>query len=159
MEETTKEFFGKLDSNKDGMISLEEWQTSMPSTLAMTIEVQLNDDDVLEGFRPLVDVAKIFNQIDTDKSGDLTIAEIKRALACLKIHKSDNIGGSGLTMDDFFKHLDVNHDGVISLEEWKSGLTHEMTNLLSKHLDERGLLKDFKVGAHPKKTSTHPLAL
>ena len=55
----------------------------MPGGLRFKIEEKLNENDVLEGFGAVVDMAKIFNQLDTDASGDLTVRELKRGLRCL----------------------------------------------------------------------------
>ena len=62
----------------DGFITLEQWNSSMTPELRAAIEKQLGDDDKVKGFRPLVDVAKVFDQFDTDKSGDLSLKEMKR---------------------------------------------------------------------------------
>jgi Ca2+-binding EF-hand superfamily protein len=38
---------------------------------------------MIDGFRPLVDMAKVFRQFDTDDSGALSLDELTKALACL----------------------------------------------------------------------------
>ena len=48
-----------MDANKDGTIDLHEWDKYMTPELRTAIEHKLNDQDKVEGFRPLVDVAKV----------------------------------------------------------------------------------------------------
>ena len=49
----------KMDANKDGTIDLEEWDKYMTPELRTAIEAKLNDSDKIDGFRPLVDMAKV----------------------------------------------------------------------------------------------------
>ena len=53
------EILEKMDANKDGTIDLHEWDKYMTPELRTAIEQKLNDQDKVEGFRPLVDVAKV----------------------------------------------------------------------------------------------------
>ena len=48
-----------MDANGDGTIDLEEWTTCMTKELRMAIYKSLNNKDKLDGFKPLVDVAKV----------------------------------------------------------------------------------------------------
>lgn len=66
-------------------------------------------------------MSKIFSQIDTDDSGELTAAELKRALACLGLKKVD--------ADECLAGFDKDSDGKISLDEWKAGLKKETLQL------------------------------
>jgi solute carrier family 25 (mitochondrial phosphate transporter), member 23/24/25/41 len=55
----------------------------------------------------------LFHSIDRDNNGNLDKSELKSALE-----------GAGLVIpqwkiDQFFEEVDVNHDGVISFEEWR----------------------------------------
>lgn len=116
------------------MILLDEWDAFMPEALRDAIESKMNDQDLIDGFRPLVDLAKVFDQFDTDGSGDLTFKEIKRALTCLGLKDQ---------AEEMMANLDENQDGVISLEEWKTHLTKDMLYTMSCKLDQRGLIKGF----------------
>ena len=53
------EILEKMDANKDGTIDLHEWDKYMTPELRTAIEQKLNDQNKVEGFRPLVDVAKV----------------------------------------------------------------------------------------------------
>lgn len=75
---------------------------------------------VIVEFRAFVEqtekeLLKLFRSIDRDHNGQLDKAELKSAFT-----------GAGLTvpnskLDQFFSEVDVNHDGVISFEEWRYG--------------------------------------
>jgi len=73
--------------------------------------------------------AKVFDQFDTDKSGDLTVMELKRAIS---LGIKELVGGA----DEFLEKLDCNEDGVVNLQEW----THP-ANSAAKSAVERVLKK------------------
>merc|ERR1712203_495409 len=80
-----------MDANKDGTIDLEEWEKHMTPELRAAIEAKLGDSGLVAGFKPLVDIAKVFDQLDTDKSGDLSKDEIKHALEVLGLQDQFNL--------------------------------------------------------------------
>merc|ERR1719384_459311 len=69
-----------MDANKDGTIDAEEWDKFMTPELKAAIEGKLSDNGLVAGFKPLVDIARVFDQLDTDKSGDLSRDEFKNGL-------------------------------------------------------------------------------
>merc|ERR1719414_2569153 len=72
-----------MDANKDGTIDMEEWEKFMTEELKAAIQAKLSDSGLVAGFKPLVGIARVFDQLDTDKSGDLSRDEIKHALEVL----------------------------------------------------------------------------
>ena len=52
-----------MDANGDGTIDLEEWTTCMTPELRRGIYKSLRNPDKLNGFQPLVDVAKVINSM------------------------------------------------------------------------------------------------
>ena len=76
---------------------------------------------------------KVFDQLDTDKSGDLSKEEIAHALNVLGLQDKFNI-------DDVLKTMDENSDGVVSIEEFKNGLPKEVLQAMSAALDAKGLI-------------------
>ena len=48
-----------MDANGDGTIDLEEWTTCMTKELRIAIYKSLSNKDKFDGFKPLVDVAKV----------------------------------------------------------------------------------------------------
>ena len=75
----------------------------------------------------------MFDQLDTDKSGDLSKEEIAHALNVLGLQDKFNI-------DDVLKTMDENSDGVVSIEEFKNGLPKEVLQAMSSALDAKGLI-------------------
>merc|ERR1711963_491175 len=123
----------KMDANKDGTIDLEEWEKFVTPELKSAIQSKLDDSGLVKGFRPLVDIAKVLDQLDTDKSGDLSKEEIAHALNVLGLQDKFNI-------DDVLKTMDENSDGVVSIEEFKNGLPKEVLQAMSAALDAKGLI-------------------
>merc|ERR1711944_84485 len=72
-----------MDADKNGTIDQTEWEQHMTPELRAAIEAKLQDSGIVPGFKPLVDIARVFDQLDTDKSGDLDRSEIKNALEFL----------------------------------------------------------------------------
>merc|ERR1719449_519971 len=122
-----------MDANKDGTIDMEEWEKFMTEELKAAIQSKLDDSGLVAGFKPLVDIARVFDQLDTDKSGDLSRDEIKHALEVLGLQEKFNI-------DDVLKTMDENSDGVVSIEEFKNGLPKEVLQAMSAALDAKGLI-------------------
>merc|ERR1719266_1957051 len=85
-----------MDADKDGNIDKEEWVKHMTPELKAAIEAKLSDSGLVAGFKPLVDIAKVFDQLDTDN------------------------------LDDLLKGMDENSDGVISIDEFRVGLPKEV---------------------------------
>merc|ERR1712152_23813 len=99
-----------MDANKDGTIDMEEWEKFMTPELKAAIQAKLSDSGLVAGFKPLVDIARVFDQLDTDKSGDLSRDEIKHA-------------------------MDTDANGSISIEEFKNGLPKEVLQTMSSKLN------------------------
>ena len=79
---------------------------------------------------------KVFDNIDVDKSGQLSKEELKLALDKAGMHPTQ------FQLDAFFKVADEDNSGEISREEWMDALTHHHDNK-SKHG------KDLVKGAMP----------
>ena len=60
-EYKTEDVLNSMDANGDGTIDLEEWTTCMTPELKRAIYRSLANPDKLNGFQPLVDVAKVRN--------------------------------------------------------------------------------------------------
>ena len=76
---------------------------------------------------------KVFDQLDTDKSGDLSRDEIKHALEVLGLQENYNL-------DDLLKNMDTDANGTISIEEFKQGLPKDVLQTMSAKLNEKGLI-------------------
>jgi len=124
----------KMDADKDGTIDLEEWEQHMTPELKAAIEAKLQDTGLVAGFRPLVDIAKVFDQLDADKSGELSRSELKAAMEVLGLQDQFNL-------DDILKMMDEDGNGEISIEEFKNGLPKEVLQAMSSKLNEKGLIE------------------
>ena len=76
---------------------------------------------------------KVFDQLDTDKSGDLSRDEIKHALEVLGLQENYNL-------DDLLKNMDTDANGTISIEEFRQGLPKDVLQTMSAKLNEKGLI-------------------
>jgi len=131
----TNKVFDEMDADGSGDIDLNEWLTCMTKELRMAIYKSLANPDKLAGFKPLVDVAKVFDQMDTDNSGALSKQEIKDACSCLGLKAWD--------IDEFFVGLEVNADGEIELAEFKSNLPKFVFDAMAAKLSKDGLIDGF----------------
>merc|ERR550525_300183 len=89
-----------MDADKNGTIDQTEWEQHMTPELRAAIEAKLQDSGIVAGFKPLVDIARVFDQLDADKSGDLSRDEIKHALEVLGLQENYNL-------DDLLKGMDT----------------------------------------------------
>lgn len=124
----------QMDANKDGTIDMEEWEKFMTPQLKDAIQAKLGDSGLVAGFKPLVDIARVFDQLDTDKSGDLSRDEIKHALEVLGLQAQ-------FDLDTLLNAMDTDANGSISIEEFKNGLPKEVLQTMSNKLNEKGLIE------------------
>jgi Ca2+-binding EF-hand superfamily protein len=134
-EISVQDVLDTMDADKSGDIDLHEWTTCMTKELRRAIERKLNNKDKIAGFRPLVDMAKVFDQFDTDNSGSLSKAEIKNAMKCL--------GLKGWDWEQMFESMDQNADGEISIQEFKDGVPSQVLQIMSGKLNDMGLIEGF----------------
>lgn len=119
-KQAVSDMLGALDSNGDGQISVQEWALELPEELKVAIESKLTDAGTVEGFLPLVDLLKVFNQFDTDASGTLCTQEVKNAIKILDLEQQ------GIDVEAMFSKMDVNKDGKIDMKEWKANMPREV---------------------------------
>ncbi|KAI9660271.1 MAG: hypothetical protein M1831_003579 [Alyxoria varia] len=85
-----------VDSDRDGFIQYSEFRQFVQNA-----ENQLR---------------ALFRDIDQDKNNKLTKAELREAFTASGVQVSTS------KLNDFFEHVDSDHDGVISYEEWRDFL-------------------------------------
>lgn len=126
-----------MDADGNGVIDLEEWTTCMTKDLKRAIYAKMNNKQTLAGFKPLVDVARVFDQFDTDHSGALSKEEIKAAMVCLL--------GNAWDLDQLFESMDVDSNGEVSLEEFKDHLKQNkfVFAAMAKKMNDQGLIEGF----------------
>jgi solute carrier family 25 (mitochondrial phosphate transporter), member 23/24/25/41 len=59
------------------------------------------------------ELRQLFESIDRDHNGELDKSELKSAF------RRAGLAISSAKLDQFFDEVDVNHDGVISFDEWR----------------------------------------
>merc|ERR1712061_166886 len=106
-----------MDADKNGTIDQTEWEQHMTPELRAAIEAKLQDSGIVAGFKPLVDIARVFDQLDADKSGDQ------------------------FDLDKLVAALDTDANGSISIEEFKAGIPKEVLQAVSSKLNEKGLIE------------------
>jgi len=124
----------RLDRNKDGKISKEEWG-KRPARIFQNLDT--NGDGVIDaaeaqaGAKKTVEMTRerakrIFNFLDSDKDGKLSLEEFERYAVNREIaqwlRSASQPGGPQRARPDrrnFFKALDKNGDGKISKDEWR----------------------------------------
>jgi len=121
-----------LDTDGDGKVTLLEFEAGLGPAARRALEAQLNAEGRLDSFRPLVDVARVFQQLDQDGSGTLSAAELGAALHAL--------GVVGVDLAECMAGFDEDADGEVSLQEWRDNLTPRTKALMAKRLDHRGLI-------------------
>ena len=75
----------------------------------------------------------MFDQFDTDHSGDLSKDEIMNAMKALGLKAWD--------LNEFFVGLDTNQDGKISLAEFKDNLPSYVFKAMAQKLNDQGLIE------------------
>lgn len=128
----TEKVFNEMDADSSGDIDLNEWTTCMTKELRIAIYKSLHNPDKCAGFKPLVDVAKVFDCMDADNSGALSKEEIKNACSCLGLKAWD--------IDEFFVGLETDANGEISLNDFKDNLPSYVLQAMSSKLAKDGLI-------------------
>ena len=54
-----------MDANKDGTIDQAEWEQHMTPELRAAITDKLQDSGIVSGFKPLVDIARVSNILNS----------------------------------------------------------------------------------------------
>lgn len=120
-----------LDPSGKGKISKENWKTNMGAELRDAVVGKLNERGKIDGFRPMVNYDRVFNQIDLDKNGQLDIEEVRKILSIVDCAERT---------EEVFAKWDSDGDGMISKDEFVAGMDKPMLQLFSKYLDEDGKL-------------------
>jgi len=133
-EMKAEDVLSAMDADNSGDIDLREWTECMTPQLRRAIYSKLNNKEKLAGFRPLVNVAKVFQQFDTDASGALSRDEIKAAMVCLL--------GNAWDLDQLFESMDVDNNGEVSLDEFKAHLQRNkfIFAAMAKKMNDQGLI-------------------
>ena len=141
--------FASLDADGSNTITLEEWEAGLASDMRIAIEACLNTEGVMESFRPLLDVAKLFEGMDDDGNEVLGVEELIAGLQLLGLEAVD--------VSELFEQLSEWGDDQVSLEEWKENLPADMHAAISDRLHERKLVAIKQQQQQQQERATSPL--
>ena len=60
-----EDILNKMDADKNGTIDQTEWEQHMTPELRAAIEAKLQDSGIVAGFKPLVDIARVSNILNS----------------------------------------------------------------------------------------------
>ncbi|KAI9744946.1 MAG: hypothetical protein M1818_001873 [Claussenomyces sp. TS43310] len=98
--ELLEQIMKAVDTNQDGRIQYEGWVTEFRAFVEHTEK----------------ELSSLFRSIDCDRDGKVDKGELERAF------KEANLTVPGWKLNEFFKEVDTNQDGVITFDEWRDFL-------------------------------------
>merc|ERR1712156_207648 len=115
-EDNIQKIFEGIDTSGDKAVDFEEFKEVMGLLSEKGWNKLSNPDEVKE-----VEVKALFNMIDKDQSGELSLEEARKA--CKLIQARFNIS----EVDDWMSQVDTNNDGRLSYDEFKKSLDGKIT--------------------------------
>jgi Ca2+-binding EF-hand superfamily protein len=154
--------FDSFDTNKDGKISLEEFNTNLHAKTRKKIEDKLNAGwkfDPEKWAASLArhqrwDMSKVFKQFDSDHDGFLDMREFMRAFRALGLKKRS--GGKLEGDAEMFNSFDTNGDGFVSLAEFEQNLYPSTRKKIEELLDAGWKFEPEKWEASMKRHANDP---
>merc|ERR1712002_1253445 len=110
-EENLEKIFQGIDSSGDQVVDFDEFKTVLGQLTEKGWNKLSSQEEVKE-----VEVRALFNLIDKDSSGELSLEEARKA--CKLIQARFNIS----EVDDWMSQVDSNQDGKLSYDEFKKSL-------------------------------------
>eukprot|EP00091_Calanus_sinicus_P009770 TRINITY_DN22709_c0_g1_i1.p1 TRINITY_DN22709_c0_g1~~TRINITY_DN22709_c0_g1_i1.p1 ORF type:complete len:185 (+),score=82.29 TRINITY_DN22709_c0_g1_i1:79-555(+) len=114
-EENIETIFDGIDASGDKVVDFEEFKSVLTAVSEKGWNKLTNVGDIKE-----VEVKALFNLIDKDRSGELSLDEARQA--CKLIQARFKI----TKVDDWMDKVDTNKDGSLSYEEFKHSLDGKM---------------------------------
>merc|ERR1711992_522983 len=115
-EDNIQKIFEGIDTSGDKAVDFEEFKEVMGLLSEKGWNKLSNQEEVKE-----VEVRALFNLIDKDNSGELSLEEARKA--CKLIQARFNIS----EVEDWMAQVDANNDGKLSYEEFKKSLDEKIT--------------------------------
>ena len=151
--ELDQKTFDAFDTNKDGMVSLEEFENNIHPKTREAIAKQLTagwkfDEEKWAASKERhskINMAKVYKQFDTDNDGVLDIRELQRAFRAIGLKKRD---GTKMEVDlEMFNSFDTNKDGKVSLAEFEANLKDKTRAAIEAQLNAGWVFDDAKWAA------------
>ena len=148
--ELDQKTFNAFDTNKDGKVSLEEFEENIHPKTRAAIEAQLVAGWVFDADKwaaskerhSKIDMSKVFKQFDTDNDGVLDMGEMQRAFRAIGLKKRD---GSKMEVDlEMFNSFDTNKDGKVSLAEFEANLKDKTRAKIEAEINGGWVFDDAK---------------
>ena len=148
--ELDQKTFNAFDTNKDGKVSLEEFEENIHPKTRAAIEAQLVAGWVFDADKwaaskerhSKIDMSKVFKQFDTDSDGVLDIREMQRAFRAIGLKKRD---GTKMEVDlEMFNSFDTNKDGKVSLAEFEANLKDKTRAKIEAEINSGWVFDDAK---------------
>merc|ERR1712062_911653 len=114
--ENIEKIFEGIDTSGDKVVDFDEFKGVMSQLSEKGWNKLSNQEEVKE-----VEVRTLFNLIDKDGSGELSLEEARKA--CKLIQARFNIS----EVDDWMAQVDTNNDGRLSYDEFKKSLDGKIT--------------------------------
>eukprot|EP00964_Phaeocystis_antarctica_P107099 scaffold71866_cov54-Phaeocystis_antarctica.AAC.1 len=142
--------FDAFDTNKDGKVSLAEFEENLHAKTREALEKQLGAGWVFDKAKwaaskerhSKINMSKVFKQFDTDSDGVLDIREMQRAFRAIGLKKRD---GSKIEVDQaMFNSFDTNKDGKVSLAEFEANLQDKTRAKIEAELNAGWVFDDAK---------------
>merc|ERR1711936_947886 len=115
-EENLEKIFEGIDTSGDKVVDFDEFKGVMGQLTEKGWNKLSSQEEVKE-----VEVRALFNLIDKDNSGELSLEEARKA--CKLIQARFNIS----EVEDWMAQVDANNDGKLSYDEFKKSLDEKIT--------------------------------
>ncbi|VDO00983.1 unnamed protein product [Rodentolepis nana] len=112
-ERAIREYFEKMDKNRDGKLSFNEIKTAFADNVGMSVSAKSSKKKETPQGPSVQEMAlQTFKAMDLDKSGKVSFIEFQK-----NMEKKVGSAMSSAALRGFFDSFDVNKDGELSLEE------------------------------------------
>jgi Ca2+-binding EF-hand superfamily protein len=129
---TCMEVIGDADIDGDGKISIEEFKTFL-SQVEDEENAQSSDDTLSDEAH--FAMLNLFGSLDRDGDGQLSMRELRASASRSSIFRNKFNFSDSSAFDSFMKDADINSDGILTFDEFKSYLVSSCADEFSEYMD------------------------